>query len=194
MHYIIVSDIFGRTTALEHLSIELAVPCEIFDPYDSQILEFSSEEQAYNYFTTNVGIEQYADKLEQFIGAIDKDVMLIGFSAGGSAIWKMSENAGLQNVASALCFYAGQIRFYKALQPCFSTHLIFPYAEKHFCVAQLIDDLSNTANVIIEQVGYAHGFMNSHSPNYNATGYQKTMTALQQFILSGDTLQHFNID
>lgn len=193
MHFIFVSDIFGRTKALERMVFALTNSCEIFDPYNSRVMDFQNEQEAYRYFSSQITIEQYANELVELVTSLGKPVTLIGFSAGASAIWKASAMDKLENAISALCFYGGQIRFDKEIKPRFLTQLIFPAQEEHFCVAKLITELSNKQNVTIQQVEYLHGFMNEHSLNYDEAGYQLVMTALRHFVLSGNTLQNFNI-
>lgn len=179
MHLLIVSDIFGRTKALEELSCALSSNVEIFDPYDSIFMNFKNEEDAYSYFQSNIGIDKYASLLFEKIKSLDHQVLLLGFSIGGSAIWKISELKNLKNVFAAKCFYSSQIRHYTKTNPLFPIHLIFPSYEEHFLISNLIFSLCNKKNVQVEQFPYLHGFMNKHSKNYNAYAYNLFINSLQ---------------
>ena len=56
MSTILVSDIFGRTSALEKLGDELPGSVEIVDPYSGLFMEFKEESAAYQFFTENIGL------------------------------------------------------------------------------------------------------------------------------------------
>jgi dienelactone hydrolase len=178
MLHIIVSDIFGRTKALEKLGSAISKNVEILDPYSSEMMEFSNEADAYKYFTSEVGLDKYAESLSKTIKSVSKQVTLIGFSVGASAVWKISMQRELANISSATCFYGSQIRNYRDINPLFPIQLIFPATETHFSVSELITDLSAIENVKIQQVAYFHGFMNTHSQNYDQSGYNHFTQAM----------------
>ena len=178
MHLIIVSDIFGRTAALESFAFEFSGQVEIFDPYNSDIMGFDCEDDAYSYFTTEVGLDVYADKLYNRIKASTDHVTLLGFSAGASAIWKLSHEQNLNNVIGAALFYGSQIRYYTDIEPLFPICLVFPQTELHFSVSEVIQSLKQKENVEIHHSSFLHGFMNYHSSNYNAAAYNKYTKAL----------------
>lgn len=178
MQRLIVSDIFGRTPALERLALELQGDVEIIDPYDSSVMEFENENDAYVYFTHNVGLDAYAEKLSNALKAMHSPVSLLGFSVGASASWKLSENPKTTNVVGAVLFYGSQIRHYSKIEPRFPTSLVFPKAEPHFLVTELISVLRQKENVHIHHAQEGHGFMNDHSQNYSVHAYKKYMQAL----------------
>lgn len=173
MLHIIVSDIFGRTKALEKFASAFTNNFEIFDPYSSEMMDFANETDAYKYFTSEVGLDKYADSLSTKIKSVAKQVTLIGFSVGASAIWKISMQEQLENITTATCFYGSQIRNCRDINPLFPIQLIFPATETHFSVSDLIIDLSAKENVTIQQVAFFHGFMNTHSQNYDQSGYNQ---------------------
>jgi dienelactone hydrolase len=178
MHCIIVSDIFGRTEALEKIASELSGSVEIFDPYNSERMEFKSEAEAYVYFTSQVGFDEYAQRLLKTTESLSGPVTLIGFSVGASAIWKISDKRQLKNGSIAICFYGSQIRNYRDISPLFPVRLIFPATEEHFSVPELISALVYKENVTTQQVDFLHGFMNTHSKNYDQVGYDQFIEAL----------------
>ncbi|MBU2239357.1 MAG: hypothetical protein KJ609_06995, partial [Gammaproteobacteria bacterium] len=90
MEIIVITDIFGRSTALEQLAEKISKNALILDPYDSEFMDFKNEEAAYVYFSENVGLGSYADKLKQVLLEQQGEVLLIGFSVGASAIWNVS--------------------------------------------------------------------------------------------------------
>ncbi|MCP3940964.1 MAG: hypothetical protein GY710_05720 [Desulfobacteraceae bacterium] len=49
MHHIIVSDIFGRTQALEKFASAFSENVEIFDPYNSEMMGFKNEADVYKH-------------------------------------------------------------------------------------------------------------------------------------------------
>jgi stage III sporulation protein SpoIIIAA len=46
MHTIIISDIFGKTKALDEIAASFSNDVEILDPYNAQIMDFSDEAEA----------------------------------------------------------------------------------------------------------------------------------------------------
>ena len=171
MRTLIVSDIFGRTEALESLASKVADSAGIIDPYGAMKMGFISETEAYQYFVNNVGLDTYRQILQEHISANSSPMRLIGFSVGASAIWNASDSASVSNIIEATCFYGSQIRFNLEIKPKFPVKLIFPAFEQHFSVLELIDALSEMKNVTIEQTSFLHGFMNKHSNNYDPHGY-----------------------
>jgi dienelactone hydrolase len=159
MHRIIVSDIFGRTSALEKIAEALPGHVDIFDPYDSKHMGFSSEAEAYACFSSEVGMDTYADKLSEKIAAQTSQIDLLGFSVGASAVWKISNQEASKNVSAALCFYGSQIRDHIDITPKFPVRLIFPSSESHFLVSELIHSLEGKENVEIHRAEFLHGFM-----------------------------------
>lgn len=176
MHYIIVSDIFGRNESLLNLASELSETVEIVDPYHGEIMQFQSESDAYAHFTQEIGVDKYSEILLIRLKACTAPVTLIGFSVGASAIWRISERRDLEHVRSALCFYGSQIRHYENVLPKFPVKLIFPKNESHFSVPELVGKLSTIKNVTVKRVEYSHGFMNQHSVHYSAKGYNECMS------------------
>jgi dienelactone hydrolase len=178
MHWIIVSDIFGRTSALEKIAEALSGDVDIFDPYDSEHMAFNSEAQAYAYFSSEVGLEAYTDMLSRKLASQTNQVSLIGFSVGASAIWRISEKEELKNISNAICFYGSQIRNYIDITPKFPIQLIFPSSESHFLVSELIHSLEGKEGIEIHRADFPHGFMNSHSENFYQRGYDQFMKSL----------------
>ena len=173
MKYLLVSDVFGRTNAIEKIASKLSGSVEIFDPYNSKNMGFKNEDEAYNYFITHVGLDEYADKLNTVTRSFPEQLNLIGFSVGASAVWKISSQKELKNISSATCFYGSQIRNEGDIQPLFPIQLIFPVTEEHFSVSKLIFDLSGRKNVKILHTSLYHGFMNSYSDNFNQAAYHQ---------------------
>ena len=180
MQNLIVSDIFGRTAALEKIAAQLPGPTDIFDPYGSKYMDFENEAQAYAVFTSEVGLGNYVERLRQRIQTFTTELNLIGFSVGAAAIWRLSSQTEITNVFAATCFYGAQIRHDRDIQPKFPVQLIMAATEPHFSVAELIDDLRDRQNLKIEQSSFYHGFMNSHSKNYDHNGYRQYLQLLSE--------------
>lgn len=171
MHYIVVSDIFGKTPALEATTRAIAESAEIIDPYQGVYRPFESEAEAYPYFSTHVGIDAYASTLDKRLKQFTQPVTLIGFSVGASALWRVSQFGSNYSVVKGYGFYGGQIRHDTEICPQFDIELIFPAHENHFSVTQVIRQLADKPKTCIHQVEYLHGFMNPLSSNYSQDGY-----------------------
>jgi dienelactone hydrolase len=178
MKTIIVTDIFGKTQPLTELASLICQEYFILDPYNGKSMNFLDEQMAYRYFSENVGLNEYTYTLKKLLANDFAPVRLVGFSAGASAIWNISnEKAISHSVKSATCYYGSQIRNNKNITPLFPIELIFPIKEEHFSIGELIASLSNKNNVKIKQVNFLHGFMNKCSNNYSQEGFKSEVQA-----------------
>jgi dienelactone hydrolase len=177
MSIIIVSDVFGKTPALNKLAAQIEAN-DIVDPYNGEFIEFKSEAEAYAFFMDNVGLDNYHTLLLNKLETLKSPPILIGFSVGASAIWMLSERINEENVKKAICYYGSQIRHFINIKPNFEVDLNFPKNESHFDVPLLIESLCKTKNVTISKLEYFHGFMNHHSTNYNDIGYKEHVKLL----------------
>lgn len=178
MTTLIVTDIFGKTPALEELANIISKNHLIVDPYDGQNKMFPAESDAYEYFTSNIGLERYSKHLLNSLSKLNSPANLVGFSIGAAAIWNLSGVLGASHINKAICFYGSQIRNNRKVVPLFPVTLVFPKAEKHFSVSKLISELRTTESIEIRQVPYFHGFMNKWSTNFNLEGYESELRAL----------------
>lgn len=186
MKYLLISDIWGRTPELELLATKFSRlgETEILDPYSGEFQGFSTEQQAYHYFTDNIGLESYANLLQNKLDSEHEPLCLIGFSVGASAIWLISKLYNQAKVAGALCLYSSQIRHSLHIEPDFPISLVFPQQEPHFdvnAVIETIENFSSAGNVSCTKLPYLHGFLNQCSPNVNQTGYQRFVESIEHF-------------
>lgn len=178
MEILFVADIFGLTPEFKKLCLQLADKHQatsqdklyLISPYDDTVL-FTNETKAYQYFCEQGGVASYTEKLAGILSEIRKPCTLIGFSAGGSALWSLVSQPQFSHHQQLLCFYSSQIRHMTLLNPQIPTRLIFPKNEQHFSVDELIDNLQHKAHVIVEQAPFLHGFMNKRSNNYSQQAY-----------------------
>ncbi|MFD2166990.1 hypothetical protein ACFSJY_12065 [Thalassotalea euphylliae] len=197
MSLVIVSDIFGKTAPLKALASALQHSVEpsaahqfpvIIDPYDGALPTFESERSAYQYFTTNVGIENYVQIISTALKAKlfhrEHPITLLGFSAGASALWQVVNESFIENINidRFIGVYGGQIRYAAELVPSVPTTLIFPISENHFDVTSLSRSLNQTKRVNSFQVSYMHGFMNKLSANFDAQGYDAFIQAFPEHL------------
>ena len=180
MSVVVVSDIFGRTYALEFLTKSLGGNIEIFDPYNGVNHDFETEEDAYFYFTENLGLERYSERLYKLIKK-EKKCLLIGFSVGASAIWRISEKE-FSGELSGICFYGSQIRNLSSINPLFPVKVVLPIKEDHFSVENLSLEIRQKDRVDIVKTSYLHGFMNLHSKNFNKEAYAYYLDWMKKYI------------
>ncbi len=181
---VIISDIFGQTAALKSLADEIATKVTIIDPYQGEIMNFQNEQQAYDYFIANLGLSAYVDIITQQLSALTSTSSLLGFSMGSSAIWQYISNKPNGHIAQAIGFYGSQIRHYLSCTPKTPVTLIMPKAEPHFSVQELAQQLSVFKRVKIEHANYQHGFMNSHSHNFDNDGYRLYLNRIKELLNS----------
>ncbi len=179
MKVVILSDIFGRTQALETLALAISPASIIIDPYKGEKLCFDNEQIAYECFSEQVGLNTYSQVLDDYLATQEGQILLIGFSIGASAIWRAANGKQTSKVKAAYGFYGSQIRHETHIQASFPIELTFPAFETHFCVDKLIEKISTQDKVTIRKSQYMHGFMNQLSTNYSPEGYQKELEYLQ---------------
>ena len=183
MKILIASDIFGKTPELEDLVAQLsanAINTVIVDPYEGKYLNFKNEDEAYSYFRQKVGIERYKEMVYEATSDIKRDLLLIGFSVGASAIWAISDKFGARTNARAICFYGSQIRNFMDVNPAICMELIFPKQEPHFNVGNLIAQISLKKNVTCKTALYLHGFMNKRSANFNKSAFESYLSIINE--------------
>jgi len=170
---IIASDIFGRTPHLEALRARIcpdSAISELVDPFAGGQQGFADEDEAYAAFLAAGGLAGYKARLVETLYASGEDTALLGFSAGGAAVWLAACDPALPPPRLAISIYARQIRHHAGLVPRCPCRLIFPQSEEGFDVAALAACLTGTPNVTVLSAPYAHGFMNPLSRNFDAAG------------------------
>ncbi|MCG7530222.1 hypothetical protein MHM98_02480 [Psychrobium sp. MM17-31] len=174
MRTIIATDIFGRNQFLLQFIQDCQLPADtlIVDPYLGIEHQFASQEQAYQCFIDNGGLDAYIASLSQILVNQTEPCRLIGFSAGASAIWRVLANdSSAAHVEKALCFYPGRIRHYQGLVPLKPLTIVFPAKEAHFDLAPVIEKVSNKEMVSARQLPLAHGFMNRQLSVFDEAAY-----------------------
>lgn len=167
----VVSDIFGRTPALENLCKTVACDVDVIDPYSGKYMGFQTEQDAYEFFMATVGLNAYCNLLHARLEKAPKPVILVGFSVGASAIWMISESLSTEKVKRAVCFYGSQVRHLVGINPGVVVEHVLPAHEPGFSVDDLACQFSGKENVVLHKTPYLHGFMNQCSKNFSHSGY-----------------------
>ena len=181
IHALIVTDIFGVTPSTQKLAKQLSAQYQlvsIIDPYKGIQQEFTNEVMAYQSFIALCGHDAYQDLVSQcLIQALSQPnnkILLIGFSAGASAVWRAIDRDSNLAINSKINnrflhftgFYPSHIRHYLNMIPLCKTTFIFPRHESHFNVQTVISELSKNTYSLCIQTRFLHGFMNPSSVNY----------------------------
>ena len=190
LNVIIAADIFGTSPEFKTLCQQIslaeagstAINYHVVGPYQTQPNSFSSEKSAYQYFIEHAGVEAYSEKLLSIIEASSGLKLLIGFSVGGSAIWRLAPKLASSGVISTICFYSSQIRHMSEIETTVPCQLVLPNSEEHFSVNELKAKMENKQQVNVEQCCYQHGFLNKLSNNYNQSGAKQYTRNIQKFI------------
>ena len=180
MEVLLVTDIFGLTPEVKNLASKISPLTQIVDPYTGSFKNFASDEEAYEYFSQNVGLERYQEKLSVRLERLLEPTLLIGFSVGASAVWCNLDAAPISKICKAFCFYGSQIRRYTHLQPICETHLIFPKSEKTFSIEEVAKQIDGKPRVQIIRTPYSHGFMNPLSSGFDAKGFDEYLSHIQE--------------
>ena len=181
MNLIVVSDIFGETSALRELVTSLSAPYSattILSPYDAVDIPFENEEAAYQRFQQDCGLDRLFAKLEAAVAQQTGPVDIIGFSVGASCAWRLAGDTDAETVRKIAYFYGSRIRESLSVTPQLPTSLIFPQHEKGFDIEPVISALKPKPHTEIIRTDYLHGFMNRHSVNFSEEGYRRFMAWL----------------
>jgi dienelactone hydrolase len=173
MRVLIVTDIFGVTASVLSLANVLMAEraqVEVVDPYDGKEKSFSHEQSAYDAFLANCGHDSYFRKVQNAISSSLEDLVIIGFSAGASAVWRNMESDWQSNILHFVGFYPGQIRYHLHITPKYPCTIVFPNREEHFDVNDVSGILNEIDNVQCIITDYGHGFMNPLSHQYSSIG------------------------
>ena len=96
MLILIITDIFGLTQDVKSFAKELVKQSgdsfKIIDPYNTIEKSFSDDDEAYQAFTKACGHKNYSQKVRQAIKQLSDETIVIGFSAGASAMWHSTDN------------------------------------------------------------------------------------------------------
>ncbi|ACV68484.1 conserved hypothetical protein [Desulfohalobium retbaense DSM 5692] len=177
---ICIADIFGTTPAFERLCQAIGGAVEVVDPYSGLQRKFASEQEAYAYFMTEVGLDRYSEMVRDQIAAAQDSACLVGFSVGAAVAWSLTGASLADQVSCGVCFYGSQIRHMLDIQPVVPVTCILPTSEPAFCVQTLAKALSGRNNVSVETTPYLHGFMNEVSANYDRQGCAVYLEWLQR--------------
>lgn len=184
MLLLIATDIFGIGPHIDdmiHRILPANANCMVIDPYGAQEQNFYSEQDAYEIFTEEGGLESYSDNLTRAILELEPDIVL-GFSAGGSALYKVLLENGSTTVKALMAFYPGQIRDFDKLELDIPASIILPQQEPHFDVSTLQENIEKTRSVQCERADFNHGFMNPYSDSYSEEAEDKYLITIKQWL------------
>lgn len=152
---------------------------------DDRIFQYEQEQEAYEYFISEVGFDAPLGKLtEKILDARTHfdEVLLIGFSVGATLAWRLS-TLPLQGI---ICVYGSRIRQYLDTSPSCPTLVILPSYEKSFNVHELKEILDTFPFVQTRQYIGQHGFMDFHNANYRHGSSLQSQTEISQFLESNE--------
>jgi dienelactone hydrolase len=178
-----ITDIYGRTPPLLELAKNITDSFDVVDPYDGRELSFKTEREAYEFFNKEVGLETYTNKVRDHLSGLNLPTRVVAFSAGASAMWRVSEEFTKETITQAECFYGSRIREDTNINPNIPIHLIFPSKEPSFSVSKLIQEIEQKAHVTVTKTKHLHGFMNKLSVHFNETAYNQFI----QHIVASDS-------
>ena len=182
MRLVALTDIFGYTESFENLISVLSpkfTEIERVAPYGGEKHCFENERQAYEKFSTEVGMESYTERLLSLLEGTEKTPqLLLGFSVGASAIWSASAALSDFKKTRAVGFYSSQIINMMMVEPKIRMNLYFAVNEPKYQIDEVINRLELKRNINCFKTGYKHGFMNNESENFSRVGFEKYLKIL----------------
>lgn len=182
MKVVIVTDIFGVTAAVLSLANSLMfkqVQVEVIDPYDGANKAFINEQLAYEAFAS-CGHDSYFRKVEYAISSSLEDLVIIGFSAGAFAAWRVMACHLNPKSLHFIGFYPGQIRHYLNISPKYPCTIVLPNYEDHFNISEVSSALTGIDNVFCINTEFGHGFINPSSYRYSKIGAEAFNDVINQ--------------
>lgn len=170
---LLLTDIFGNCDGLKQLTMQLSKKCElsVLDPYQGREYGFNNEQEAYQHFISHCGHDAYFALAKQKVAQIQPDY-IIGFSAGGSVVWRLAAQQLAGNCKGLMSFYPSQIRNHLTLTANTPITVVFPQTECTFSVQKVAKVMSDRKNVSVITTSYNHGFMNQQSNSHDINAYQ----------------------
>lgn len=176
-----MTDIFGVNDAFKKLQKSFeTTDFEVMsvDPYLGEEHNFTAEEQAYPAFLSHCGHDEYFARVLSATKQYQPD-MVIGFSSGASAAWKLAseENLSCQHIIG---FYPSLIVQPTQTTDVTETTIIFPSQEKIFDVSDAASRLKGTEGLTLELFDGAHGFMNPVCNGFDQQLHQQGLALIRQ--------------
>lgn len=191
MKVILVTDIFGHTTHLNEWVRRLSAlgaKCHIISPYEYPSPEFEHDQLAYEYYTAQGGHDVYRQRLLDQTQLLQRADLIIGFSAGASALWHFCSQTFANALPKTVLFYPSHIRNQLTLTPKLPTEIIFASHEPHFSVDEVMASLAHQQNdkLTLTKSAYLHGVINPASQNYNLQAAELFFNFIAQKIIQRD--------
>lgn len=168
----------------------------VVSPFDDPALSFQSEQKAYHAFLAEGGISRYASKVTVRLQEQNRTAsgaariqMVIGFSAGASALWMASAQPEAAQIQAAVLFYGSRIRDLQKLQPLCPVRLIFAEKETAFDAVALSKELQSLGHQAELARNTSHGFMNPYSRGFHVKTQALYLTQLAQLAAQIQELQ-----
>ena len=180
LHEIYGVNDFIKEQAIEFSEDQTVVECVALYP-EGKVFSYTQEEEAYAYFTKEVGFDAPIEQLSQQLRvAIEQyeEVVLIGFSVGATLAWRLS-TLPLHRV---VCVYGSRIRQYLDIQPSCPTLVLLPYHEKSFNVSNMKHTLKHIHFVQVVQFSGEHGFMDDRNHAFQLESTLQAHIHIKNFI------------
>ncbi|HBW14891.1 MAG TPA: dienelactone hydrolase [Desulfovibrio sp.] len=174
MHIILATEIWGHTPHVDTLAERLrscASDVVVIDPYDGTDPDFGCEQDAYAAYCRQCGHEAFAARVEQALVRAGGDTVLVGFSAGATAVWSVLCAAECE-ARGGVGFYGSGIRTLLDRIPRAPVELVFPAYEEHFDVGTVVDSLAAQPDVRCHVVPQGHGFMNPLAAHFDPSAHE----------------------
>ncbi|WP_369900069.1 dienelactone hydrolase family protein [Bacillus manliponensis] len=185
---LLVHEIYGVNEHMKHVS-RFMKSCRM-DVYCPNLLtrdepySYEKEEDAYNDFMMNVGIQKGVHVIQQYVKKLKchyERVYLLGYSVGATIAWLCSEDDLVDGIIG---YYGSRIRDYVHIEPKCPVLLFFSETEKSFNVQHLVKVLHHKENehIRVHIFPVKHGYANPYSIHYSKQYEVQSMQLTKQFL------------
>lgn len=149
-----------------------------------QVYSYEEEEQAYENFMLNIGVEKGALRIKRYVEDLKihyEKVYLLGYSVGATMAWLCSEDVIINGIVG---YYGSRIRDHMNIIPKCPTLLFFSDIEKSFNVQGLTQKIieSNNENISIKTFSAKHGFANPYSLQFEKQLFVHSLQLTRDFL------------
>lgn len=148
----------------------------------AQPFSYAAQEEAYQYFMSNLGFESAARHVKQIIIQAKKEyrhVFVIGYSIGATIAWLCSSENDMCD--GFIGYYGSRIRDYMDIIPKCPVLLIFASEEKSFDVKELVESLKKR-DIDVHILNGKHGFGDPLSNNYCEYSFKEAAALTDNFL------------
>lgn len=142
---------------------------------------YAQQEEAYSYFTTQIGFDRYREvgELMKELGHRYDRIIVFGSSIGATIAWRLTDSVCCDGMIG---YYGSRIRDYLDVNPDSPCLLLFGAEEESFDVRKLLTKLNQKENIQTAVIKGKHGFSDPYGENFDTVSAKKALDRVKRFL------------